>query len=274
VTATAPPLPAPFAGRRPPLHIAHRGGAALAAENTMLAFRRAVEMHRTDMLELDLQLTGDDELVVLHDDTLDRCTDGAGPVREHTFSEIARLDAGFRFTADAGRTFPHRGQGARVPRWIEVLRAFPDLLINVELKPAGGPIDEVFADLLRAEGAVGRVCCGSEDDALAARLHDRLPDACHFYPREAGATFIMAVRAGAEPPEDPRYRVLDMPLTFGGVGLVDERLVEVAAARGRWINVWTVDEEVEMRRLISLGVGGIMTDRPDRLRRILDARAM
>lgn len=270
-------MPTLFHGRRAPLHIAHRGGSALAPENTLLAFRQAVERFGTDMLELDLQLTRDGELVVFHDDTLERCTDGAGRVRDRRWAEIDRLDAGFRFTPDDGRTFPHRGRGVGVPRWVEVLRAFPDLPINVELKPSNGradDIDAVFAETLRAEGAVGRVCCGSEDDALAARLYERLPEACHFYPRDAAVAFIMAVRMGDEPPDEPRYQVLDMPMTFGGVDLVDARLVDEATARGRWINVWTVDEEADMRRLAALGVGGIMTDRPDRLRRILDARPM
>ena len=77
---------------------------------------------------------------------------------------------------------------------------------------------------------------------------------------------------GEPPPVDPRYTVLDMPLYFGEVRLVDETLVRAAAAHGKWINVWTVDDPHEMRQLVAEGVGGIMTDRPDELRRILDGR--
>ncbi|HZG41378.1 MAG TPA: glycerophosphodiester phosphodiesterase family protein, partial [Longimicrobium sp.] len=108
-------LPAFLRGLRPTLHISHRGGAALAPENTLDAFRLAVERYRTDMLELDVHLTRDGEWVVAHDDTLERCTDGTGPLAALTLAELRRLDAGFGFSPDEGRTFPFRGRGARIP---------------------------------------------------------------------------------------------------------------------------------------------------------------
>src|SRR5215470_8949667 len=121
-------------GLRPTLHIAHRGGAHLAPENTLPAFRAAVERWRTDMLELDLHATRDGELVVSHDPTVQRCTDGDGRIADQTFAELQRLDAGFHFSSDGGRTHPFRGQGARMPTFREVLRAFPGLRLNVEVK--------------------------------------------------------------------------------------------------------------------------------------------
>jgi glycerophosphoryl diester phosphodiesterase len=259
-----------FQGLKPTLHISHRGGALLAPENTLPAFRMAVERYRTQMLELDVHLTRDGEVVVAHDATLDRCTDGSGPLSALTFAELQRLDAGSRFTPDGGRTYPFRGQGVRIPTLREVLRAFPGMRINLEMKPETPGTEEALYDLLHRERALELVCMGSELDTVAERLVARMPDACHFYPREALAAYVITLHGGGEPPVDPRYTVIDMPLYFGEVRLVNERFLRTANSHGKWVNVWTVDDPDEMRRLVREGVGGIMTDRPDLLRQTLD----
>jgi len=258
-------------GIQPTLHISHRGGALLAPENTLPAFRMAVERYRTQMLELDVHLTRDGEVVVAHDSTLDRCTSGTGPLAALTFAELRRLDAGFHFTPDSGRTFPFRNQGVVIPTLREVLRAFPGLRINLAMKPETPGTEDVLYTVLREENALERVCLGSEYDTVAERLVARMPDACHFYPRDALTSIVLSVRNGEPPPEEPRYTVLDMPLYFGDVRLVDEDFLRATARLGKWVNVWTVDDPREMRQLVSEGVGGIMTDRPDLLRQILDA---
>jgi glycerophosphoryl diester phosphodiesterase len=260
-----------FRGLRPTLHISHRGGALLAPENTLPAFRMAVERYRTQMLELDVHLTRDGEIVVAHDGLLDRCTNAEGPLSARSFSELRRVDAGYRFTPDGGRTFPFRGQGVQIPALHEVLRAFPGLPINLEMKPDTPGTEEVLHEVLRKEHALDRVCMGSELDEVGERLAARMPDACHFYPRDALTAIVLAIRSGEAPPADPRYTVLDMPLYFGDVRLVDEEFLRTTTQHGKWVNVWTVDDPEEMRRLVSEGVGGIMTDRPDLLRQILDA---
>ncbi len=265
--------PKPFLeGLRPTLHISHRGGSALAPENTLPAFERAARLHRTDVLELDLQPTRDGELVVAHDPTLDRCTDGSGPIADLTLAQVKALDFGYRFTPDGGRTFPFRGQGIRVLTFAELLAAFPTLRLNVELKSAPPGTEDVFARVLRKAGAVNRICCGSELDEIAARLHRALPEGCHFYPRDALGGFVLSLRGGDPVPDDPRFTVLDMPLEWGGVRLIDDALIATAREMGRWINVWTVDDPEEMRRLVREGIGGIMTDRPDLLRTVLDGQ--
>jgi glycerophosphoryl diester phosphodiesterase len=259
-----------FAGLEPTLHISHRGGSKLAPENTLAAFALAVERYRTDMLELDVHQTRDGVWVVSHDATVDRCTDGSGDIESLTLAEIQRLDAGYRFTPDEGRTFPFRGQGVRIPTLREVLERFADVRLNVEVKRATGDAESSFADELRAAGALERVCCGAEDDLLAARLHQLLPDACHFYPRDALAAFVLAVKSGEPLSLDPRFSVLDMPLYFGGERLLDAALLDAARLNDRWLNVWTVDDPNEMARLVGERVGGVMTDRPDLLRIVLD----
>jgi glycerophosphoryl diester phosphodiesterase len=266
----ASPLLPFLQGLKPTLHISHRGGALLAPENTLHAFRMAVERYRTQMLELDVHLTRDGEVVVAHDDTLDRCTNGSGPLSAVSLAELQRLDAGARFTPDGGNSFPFRGQGVRIPTLREVLRAFPGLRINLEMKTQQPGTEEVLHQVLREEKALERVCMGSEHDTVAERLVARMPDACHFYPRDALASYVITLQSGEQPYVDPRYTVIDMPVYFGGMRLISPDFLRTCAAHGKWVNVWTVDEPAEMRRLISEGVGGIMTDRPDLLRQILD----
>ena len=259
----------PFLRRlRPTLHIAHRGGAALAPENTFAAFRLAVDRFRTDMIETDVRVTSDGELVIMHDATLDRTTNGQGPVASHSWSQVAALDAGYRFDGP-GRSFPFRGQRVRIPRLETVLERFPQTLFNLEVKDDLPGVEDAFAHVLRTAGAVGRVCVGSEDDAVSKRLLRALPDACHFYPRNAVTNLIIGLRAGQTPRTDDPYDVLDIPLFYGGARLVDTQFLFRAAKIGRWVNVWTVNDRSEMEKLVAEQVGGIMTDRPDLLRDVL-----
>lgn len=262
---------------RPTLHIAHRGGAALAPENTLCAFRQAVGTWHTDMIELDVRPTADGVLVVFHDDDLDRCTDAQGPVSGRTWADLARVDAGHRFTPDDGANYPYRGQGVRIARLEEVLAEFPTLPLNVELK--SGPLSAAavapLVALLRRHEALERVCLGSEDDALGAALHEAAPEGCHFFPAQALTALVMSLKTGRPVVVDPRFRVLDMPFIWQGIRLIDAPLLDACAAHGLWVNAWTVDSPDEMRYLLGFGLrmGGIMTDRPDLLRREIDARA-
>ncbi|HVE85053.1 MAG TPA: glycerophosphodiester phosphodiesterase [Myxococcales bacterium] len=259
-------------GLKPTLHISHRGGAALAPENTLEAFRGAMERYQTDMLELDVRLTRDGVVVVSHDATTGRCCDRDVQIAATMLRDLQQLDAGHRFTPDAGATFPFRGRGIVIPTLQEVLRAFPDMRMNIELKTALEGLVEAFVAVIRGEKAVERVCVGSEQDDVAARLFKAMPEACHFYPREALTTFSIALKMGIDPTGDNRYDVLDMPAYYQGERLIDPGFVESVRGAGKWVNVWTVDDADEMRRLIKDGVGGIMTDRPDVLRDVLSGK--
>ncbi len=256
-----------FNGLRAPLHISHRGGAALMPENTLPAFEAAVRLWRTDMLEIDIQLTKDGELVVAHDETVDRCTDGEGPVSSFTYPQLQQLDAGFRFSPNDGKSFPLRGSGVKIPRLVEVLRLFPKLRFNIELKTL--QTLDGFVEVVRNEGAENRICAGSEHDEIAFMLSAAMPEAVLFYPRDCLTQFILPLKSGEPPVDDARFTVLDMPLYFQGVRLFDAALRDEAARRGKWINVWTIDDPYEMRKVIGQGVGGVMTDRPDLLREVM-----
>jgi glycerophosphoryl diester phosphodiesterase len=252
--------------------IAHRGGAGIKPENTLLAFVNALTWCGADVLELDVHLTADGVLVVSHDDTVDRCTDGQGPISDLTLREVKQLDAGYRFTLD-GREFPYRDVGLKIPTFEEVLEAFPGARLNVEVKADVPGIEHLFASLIRRKDAPRRLCCGSGLDAVAERLSEALPEACHFYPRGALTTFAEYVWSGREPPPDDRFTVAEMPLYLGDQRLSEGALANALRRRDKPLFVWVVDDPDELNRLYDEGVEGVMTDRPDLLAKVLAARA-
>src|SRR5215208_4358914 len=132
-----------------PLNLAHRGASALAPENTFEAFRLAVE-DGAGGLELDVHMTRDGHIVVIHDATVDRTTNGSGAVSEMTLDELRRLDAGYNFSPDGGPTRPYRGRGIRVPTFGEVLEEFPRVAVNIEIKLGSPGIEESVLRVLRA----------------------------------------------------------------------------------------------------------------------------
>jgi glycerophosphoryl diester phosphodiesterase len=248
-----------------PLLIAHRGGSGLAPENTLVAFRQALEWWRADVLEIDVQPTRDGDAVVIHDPNVDRTTDGGGPVCALTVGELAGLDAGYRFTPDGGATFPFRGAGVRISTLREVLEALPHARVNVEIKDARA--QEPVWETVRSLGAEQRVLIAAGDRKNRARF------AAYPGPTSASSQEMYAFYALHKLRLGRLYRpavdAWQMPDNHGGRQVLDPRWVREAHARNVAVHVWTIDETEDMRRLLSWGVDGIVSDRPDRLARVL-----
>jgi glycerophosphoryl diester phosphodiesterase len=247
-----------------PLLFAHRGGAHLAPENTMEAFRQAVEVWGADVLEMDVRLTRDEGLVVIHDATVDRTTDGSGPVRAHDLEALRRLDAGARFRALDGGA-PFRGRGVRIPLFREVLEAFPHTRLNVDSKdPEAAPH---LLRIVEEHGARGRVLMASASErARADRLGYRGPVSATT--RQVRLYYYLHRLPGGGP-YTPRTDALQIPDRWGGRQVTTPRLVEAAHRRNLPVHVWTIDDVDSMRRLLSWGVDAIQSDRPDLLARVL-----
>lgn len=247
-----------------PLLIAHRGGAGLAPENTMAAFRNAVEVWRADMLELDVRTTGDGVLVVLHDETVDRTTDGTGRVGDLSWDQVKELDAGYRFTDPEGRR-SFRGRGVRVPTFQELLETFPEARLNVEAKD--GRSAPILVDLIRKHGAEERV--------LVAAEWEKNRRAVRGYPGPWGASrrhialFLVLLATPFGPFYTPSCDVLQVPESHKGIRILTPRFIREAHRRNIPVHVWTVDDAADMKRLLAWGVDGIQTDRPDILASVL-----
>jgi glycerophosphoryl diester phosphodiesterase len=259
------------ASRRPVLVIAHRGGAALRPENTLYAFEHARDLG-VDVLEMDVQVTADGVLVVLHDSTLNRTTDGSGPVNKLNLAELKKLDAAFRFSPDGGRSFPLRGRGINVPTLQEVFKALPGMRFNIEPKQARPSLVKPLCRMIRESGLQRKVMIGSFSAEVMADFRAECPEvATSASPVEVGALLKMST-AGADQQVAIVAKALQVPEAIGGRPVVTRELIEAAHARKLEVHAWTINDEESMKRLIELGVDGIMTDYPDRLIRLLDAQ--
>jgi glycerophosphoryl diester phosphodiesterase len=240
--------------------IAHRGASGLAPENTMPSFQLAADQG-ADAFELDVQLTADGAPVVLHDDTLDRTTDQAGPVAGVLLADLRGADAGARFTGDAGRTFPFRGAGVRVPTLGEVLWAFPRMPLLVEIKhPAA---QEAVRRVLQQEDAVGRCVVAAADPAALAQFRE-LPFACAASGPEISRLYWSAILR-RRPPR-PRYRALSVPERHRGLPVPTRRFIAIARELGCPVHVWTVNDPAAARSHWERGVAGMVTNYPGAIR--------
>jgi glycerophosphoryl diester phosphodiesterase len=234
----------------------HRGNRAHAPENTLESFAQAVALG-VDALEFDVRLTADGVAVVHHDPTVDRTTDGSGPVAAMTLAELRRLDAGARFTADGGRTFPYRGRGIRVPTLDEVLGAFPDTPLLVEIKtPTASRETKAVID---RHGAQAR-CVVDAFDAAALTPFRGTPIAVGAAQREVA--WLLAAAMARMPVRSVGYRALCIPRFFRGIPLPVARFASMLAPLACPVHIWTVNDPAEARLLWEGGVRGIISDDP------------
>jgi glycerophosphoryl diester phosphodiesterase len=267
------------------LAYAHQGGAWEGPSSTLYAIRHAIAAGASGV-ELDVHATADGHLVVTHDPTVDRTTDGTGEIAALTLAELRALDNAYWWAEGADVSpglpedaYPFRGRAPEdrafgVATLEEVLDELRGVVLNLDIKrtaPAVEPYEHALADLLHA--------FGRRDDVIVASFLDAATDAFAAYapdiPTSAGtvavAEFVRAVRAGEEPPRLPHV-ALQVPASYGDITVVDEQLVEEAHRAGLAVHVWTIEEEDEMDRLCDLGVDGIITDRPSVLVGVLERR--
>ncbi|HEY2430468.1 MAG TPA: glycerophosphodiester phosphodiesterase [Acidimicrobiales bacterium] len=257
---------------------AHQGGAREGPSSTLWAMERALA-HGADALELDVHATSDGELVVCHDSTVDRTTNGSGPIAFLTLDEVRRLDNAYWWVpgevVDHGRPpedYPLRGR-APLDRTLciatldEVLEAFPTTFLNLDIKqtaPAVPAYEEMVARTLRAHGR--------SDDVIVASFNDAATDAFRTFAPEVGtsagtlgtAQLWHAAHEGLPLPDVPCV-ALQVPVATAGVTILDEILIEAGHGAGIAIHAWTIDDADEMGRLVGMGVDGVMSDVPSLL---------
>lgn len=262
----------PYFDLATPLVIGHRGAAGERPENTLPSFARALEQG-ADILETDAHPTADGQVVLFHDDTLDRTTNGNGPVNAQTLSALRGLDAGFRFTPHGGAigATPFRGHGVRIPTLDETLEAFPSARLNIELKEnAPGFIERTLA-ILREHGR--------EETTLLTAGEDPVMEALRAEVKASGSRVALGASIGdvlrfvrcaidASAPPDA-VMALQIPADFAGKPLVTAELLKHAHLHGIQIHVWTINDAPEMERLLALGVDGIVSDFPGRLAEVI-----
>ena len=258
-------------GPRPRL-FGHRGASGVVPENTLDAFAAGVHAG-ADHVELDVHATADGEIVILHDDVVDRTTDGSGPVRSFELTALRGLDAGYRFRAPDG-TYPYRGRGLGIPTLAELLAALPDVPLNIEVKQAEPPIVAAVLAVLDRFGARERTLLAAEDGAIMTSIRAAAPDVLTSFSAPEVAEFVYRLRDGELAGYRPPGIALQVPPSFGDVQIITEASVGAAHELGLEIHAWTINDEVEMDRLLDLGVDALMTDFPARAAAVLRRRGV
>ena len=200
-------------------------------------------------------------MVVLHDELVDRTTDGSGPVRALSHTALARLDAGYRFRAPDG-TFPYRDRGIRVPTLAELLEAHPDAPLNIEIKQQTPAIEHAVLETLDRHGARGRTLLAAEDADIMARIRAAAPDVVTSFSAAEVADFVFRLRRDDFACWTPRGVALQVPPAYLDTAIITPESVAVAHRFGVEVHAWTINDAAEMERLLDLGVDGIMTDLP------------
>jgi glycerophosphoryl diester phosphodiesterase len=242
------------------LAFAHRGGAfhpeIEGLENTLAAFRHAVQLGYR-YLETDVHATRDGVLLAFHDQALDRVTDRTGSIAELRYAEVAGALVGGR---------------EQVPTLASLFEEFPHARFNIDIK--GESAVEPLAALIEAHGGHDRVCVGAFSERRLARFRRRVGPrvATSCGPVVAALTRAAPGRSLVDVLTRRLGDALQVPHRRGRLTVVTAAFVARAHAAGRPVHVWTVDDADEMRHLLDLGVDGIMTDRTDVLRRVLEER--
>jgi glycerophosphoryl diester phosphodiesterase len=247
-----------------PLVYAHRGGAAVRPENTILAFDHGLAAG-ADGLELDVHLSRDGIVVVHHDATLERTSNGRGRLADLTADELSRLDTGFNFQprdTDERDGFPFRGQGIGVPTLAAVLARYPGIPIIIELKVDAEELAQRTIDAVRAAGAEERVALGSFSGRVLSVARRTAPGIRTGAGRAETRWALYRSWVGWPLGRVP-YQEFQVPERSGRTTVVSPRFIAHAHRAAVAVNVWTVDEEPDMRRLLGWGVDGLITDRPD-----------
>lgn len=253
-----------------PIIIAHRGASGLYPENTILAIREAHD-NGADLIEIDVKLTQDGHVVLFHDISVDRITNGGGRLDKLTLVQVQSLDAGFKFTRDNGQTFPFAGQGLKIPLLSEVLAELPNAHFQIELKDNSYALPLKVLEVVRSHRAFERTQIATAFGRLLAFISKVEPqavlthsafDAIKFV---VCAAFLYAYR--------PHFHAgfIDLPLRLFHHRHMVSRAISLAARHGLKVRAYTVNDLDRIKCLVNMGVQGFFTDYPAEARLLVDA---
>ena len=268
------------------LNFAHQGGSFEGPSSTLAAIEQALERGAT-AIELDVHATKDRQLVVCHDETVDRTTNHRGAICDFTLAELREMDNAYWFipgdTVTPGRPdgdYPLRGRAPTDRRLgiatvEEIATTFPGVFLNFDIKqtaPEVEPYEQLLADTLRRLGREDSVIVSSFHDQAIADFRAVAPEFSTGAATNETAAFFFSL--GGDDPVVPPVQAFQVPDSFEGIEVVTERFVEVAHAHGIAVHVWTINDEADMKSLLDKGVDGVITDRPSVLTGVLAARGL
>jgi len=252
-----------------PRNIAHRGGKGLFPENTLYAFERSLALG-VQILELDVWSTRDGKIVILHDEKVDRTTDGSGSIRTMTLEQVRQLDAAWWFSLDGGASYPLRGRGIGIPTLEEAFRAFPQARFCIEIKQDKPGIEREVVALVEAGGMTEKVCLGSFFDPVVEKVRGLNPGIATGAGTLGILLFLVTPLDLLETLDIPAA-AFQIPEEQLGIPVLTPDFLHKARQLGIETHVWTINDPEDMRRILGMGAEGIITDYPDRLKAVIAA---
>lgn len=251
-----------------PIVFAHQGGDEVWPGDTLYAFEQSAALG-VDVLEMDAHITKDGVLVIIHDESVDRTTNGHGLVEEMTLGEIQQLDAAYWWTQDGGESYPYRGQGITIPTLEEIFQSFPGYPVNIEIKKTAGSIAQPLCDLIRQYDMQDKTMIASFHDDRMAEFRQVCPEVTTSGSRGEIKNFVILNYAFLGGLYSPTESALQVPERDSGILIVRPGFLRGAHGRNLQVHIWTPNTPEELQKFINMGVDGIMTDRPDILMDLL-----
>lgn len=250
-----------------PLIIGHRGAAAHLPENTLESFDLAFNKMKADMIEFDVHFTRDKIPVILHDARLDRTTNGTGYIQHKNLKEIKILDAGYCFDPKKNGSFPHRGQGIRIPTLEEVMERFSKRLLCIEIKENSAEITRAVMSLVKRFKIESGVIVGSKHDNVAKTLQKEFPNISRFLSQPQILSAIVDFKKRSKENKPDSKAVASLPTRKFNFALDSQEMIDFLKKRQMRIFFWTINDPKQMKLLAERGVDGIITDDPELARR-------
>ncbi len=247
-----------------PLVVAHQGVDGIYPGNTLYAFQKAAAMG-VDVIETDLRQTQDGVLVISHDEAVQRISNGSGRIPDLTFAELKKLDAGYNWSSDGGKTFPFRGKGITYTSLEEVFQALPEMHFNIDMKQTNPPIEAAFCNLIRQYHMEQKVLAASFSHDNNVKFRKLCPEVTTSGDQTETTQFVFLNFAGLGRWYSPEFAAFQVPISQSNIPVVTQSFIDAAHERNVRVDVWTIDDPAEMRRLIQMGADSIITDRPDLL---------
>jgi glycerophosphoryl diester phosphodiesterase len=254
-------------GAPPVLVIAHGTGQGLGPQNTLEAALLSAEAG-ADVIELDVHLSVDGHLVVIHDPTIDATTNGTGAVKEMRLKEIQAFNAGVAFSVATGAT-PFAGGGVVVPTLRAIFEALPVARFLIEIKPEAPGTDQALCTLLREYGLGDQTMVGSFHVAAIKRFRKACPEVATSLAEAEVMTLVYLHKIGFANLAPLRGAAVQVPLKAAGVKIITRSFIDMAHARGLDVHAWTINDPDEMQRLVAMGIDGLVTDYPRRTLSVL-----
>ncbi len=249
-----------------PLVFAHADdtGQGLWPGSTMVFLEEAAKLG-VDVLEIDVHMSQDGHIVVMHDDTVDRTTNGSGKINQLTLKEIKELEVGTNWSTDGGSSYPYRGARLRVPTLAEVFYLFPDKPMNIEIKQEEPSMAQPLCDMIRNFKMSNKVLVASFSDKAMSEFRAACPELATAASSGEARSFVALNVAFLSKFISADYEAFQVPEESSGIPIVIPHFVNSVHDKNLQVHIWTVNDLADMERYIEMGVDGIMTDRPDLL---------